>query len=219
MIAITTSRYPTQKTKALCKYFKNIINFAELFTRGSTKLSKIVKYCKDHKYKSLIVLHEYKGNPNGMLIKYFELNIEIYFRMIKMEFIKLIQISKQLKNVKVVFINFFSENMRRIKILLNEIFDKGTSDNYDGLILMKSYSNIILFRRYFKYYYHKQNSFKFVEVTLFLIDRAKTHFEYKKTYSAAMKIFLNFNQNRVNTTVESRIVRNHCISHPCFITS
>mmetsp|Transcript_6067 Transcript_6067/g.8361 ORF Transcript_6067/g.8361 Transcript_6067/m.8361 type:complete len:180 (-) Transcript_6067:1711-2250(-) len=164
MIAITTSRSPTQKTKTLSKYFKNIINFGEIFTRGSAKLSNIIKYCKNHNYKSLLIFHEYRGEPNGILIKYFELNIEIYFKIIKMEFIKLTQISKQIKNVKIVFINFLSKNMQRIKILLNEIFNKGNSNNYDGLLLIKYSSNNLIFRRYYKYFYKKQNSFKFIEI-------------------------------------------------------
>ena len=78
-ILVTTSRAPTQRLTQFLKEMRIIIPNCVRINRGNIVIKDLVKACKENDYTDLILLHENRGQPDGMIISHMPQGPTIYF--------------------------------------------------------------------------------------------------------------------------------------------
>ena len=74
-ILVTTSRAPTQRLTQFLKEMRIIIpNCVRI-----NVIKDLVKACKENDYTDLILLHENRGQPDGLIISHMPQGPTIYF--------------------------------------------------------------------------------------------------------------------------------------------
>ena len=70
-ILITTSRDPSSRLTQFAKELKLIIPNSQRINRGNHVVSEISTACKSNEITDLIIVHEHRGVPDGMIISHF----------------------------------------------------------------------------------------------------------------------------------------------------
>jgi U3 small nucleolar ribonucleoprotein protein IMP4 len=78
-ILVTTSRNPSQRLIQFLQEIRIIIPNSVRVNRGNIVLKDIIRACKQNDYSDLIILHENRGNPDGMIISHMPSGPTIYF--------------------------------------------------------------------------------------------------------------------------------------------
>ena len=78
-ILITTSRTPTQRLTQFLKEMRLIIPNSVRVNRGNIVIKDLVRACKENEFSDLIILHENRGNPDGLIISHFPNGPTIFF--------------------------------------------------------------------------------------------------------------------------------------------
>ncbi|KAI9224897.1 anticodon-binding protein [Blastocladiella britannica] len=80
-ILITTSRDPSSRLLQFSKEMKLIFPNSQRMNRGGYVVKDIVDACKANDVTDLIVLHEHRGQPDGMLVCHFPYGPTAYFTL------------------------------------------------------------------------------------------------------------------------------------------
>lgn len=81
---VTTSHDPSVKLKIFAKEMKLIFPNSKRINRGNTELASLIGECRKNNFTDLIVLHETRGKPDGMIgTKIFLISILYFFDLIK----------------------------------------------------------------------------------------------------------------------------------------
>lgn len=78
-ILVTTSRTPSQRLTQFLKEMRIIIPNSVRVNRGNTVLKDLVKVCQENEFSDLVLLHENRGSPDGMIISHMPYGPTIYF--------------------------------------------------------------------------------------------------------------------------------------------
>ena len=78
-ILVTTSRHPSQRLTQFLQEIRIIIPNSIRVNRGNIVLKDIIKACKQNDFSDLIILHENRGNPDGMIISHMPNGPSVYF--------------------------------------------------------------------------------------------------------------------------------------------
>lgn len=68
-ILITTSRDPSSRLQMFSKEMRLIFPNSQRINRGNYVTKDIVEACKANEVTDLIILHETRGNPDGMVVR------------------------------------------------------------------------------------------------------------------------------------------------------
>lgn len=77
-ILVTTSRGPSQRLTQFLKEMRIIIPNCVRVNRGNIVIKDLVKVCQDNEYSDLIILHENRGTPDGMIISHMPCGPTLY---------------------------------------------------------------------------------------------------------------------------------------------
>lgn len=80
-VVITTSRDPSSKLKVFAKEIKLIIPNSQRINRGSYELKQLVKSCTSNDFTDLVIVHETRGNPDGLIVSHFPFGPTAYFQL------------------------------------------------------------------------------------------------------------------------------------------
>jgi len=80
-ILITTSRDPSQRLIQFQKEMRLIIPNSTRINRGNSVVKELVKTCQDYDFTDLVILHENRGTPDGMIISHMPYGPTVYFGM------------------------------------------------------------------------------------------------------------------------------------------
>ena len=80
-VVITTSRDPSSKLLQFAKELKLLIPESQRINRGKHVIKEIVKTARLNGFTDLILLHEHRGNPNGMVICHLPHGPTAYFSL------------------------------------------------------------------------------------------------------------------------------------------
>jgi U3 small nucleolar ribonucleoprotein protein IMP4 len=69
-ILVTTSRNPSQRLMQFMKEIRIIIPNSIRVNRGNTVIKELVKICQENEFSDLVILHENRGVPDGMIISH-----------------------------------------------------------------------------------------------------------------------------------------------------
>lgn len=67
-VVVTTSRDPSSRLKAFCKEFKLLFPESQRLNRGGYVLDELVRVCNANEVTDLVVVHEHRGQPDGVVI-------------------------------------------------------------------------------------------------------------------------------------------------------
>mmetsp|Transcript_816 Transcript_816/g.1308 ORF Transcript_816/g.1308 Transcript_816/m.1308 type:complete len:295 (-) Transcript_816:1461-2345(-) len=67
-VCVTTSGDPSSRLKQFAKEVRLIFPNAQRVNRGGHKLSELVETCRSHDFTDMIILHEHRGEPDGMTV-------------------------------------------------------------------------------------------------------------------------------------------------------
>lgn len=78
-ILVTTSRTPSQRLMQFLKEIRLIFPNSVRVNRGHTVIKDLVKICQDNEFSDLIILHENRGVPDGMIVSHMPYGPTVYF--------------------------------------------------------------------------------------------------------------------------------------------
>ncbi|CAN1305986.1 U3 small nucleolar ribonucleoprotein protein IMP4 [Linum perenne] len=81
-ILLTTSRDPSQPLVQFVKELKLVFPNAERINRGGQVISEIIESCRSHDYTDVILVHEHRGKPDGMIISHLPFGPTAYFSLL-----------------------------------------------------------------------------------------------------------------------------------------
>lgn len=80
-VVITTSREPSSKLKVFAKELKLLFPNSQRINRGSYELKQLVESCKANDVTDLIITHETRGNPDGLIVCHLPFGPTAYFQL------------------------------------------------------------------------------------------------------------------------------------------
>ncbi|KAJ3200404.1 snoRNA-binding rRNA-processing protein imp4 [Clydaea vesicula] len=80
-ILITTSRDPSSRLQIFSKEMRLIFPNSQRINRGGYVTKEIVEACKQNDVTDLIILHEHRGQPDGMVVCHFPYGPTAYFTL------------------------------------------------------------------------------------------------------------------------------------------
>jgi len=78
-ILLTTSRDPSSRLTQFVKELKIVFPNAQRINRGGQVLSEIVESCRAQEFSDLIMVHEHRGQPDGLIVCHLPYGPTAYF--------------------------------------------------------------------------------------------------------------------------------------------
>uniref|UniRef100_A0AAF5PIL2 Brix domain-containing protein n=1 Tax=Wuchereria bancrofti TaxID=6293 RepID=A0AAF5PIL2_WUCBA len=80
-VVLTTSREPSAKLKIFLKEMRLMFPNAQRINRGHYDIKKLIQACKANDITDFILLHETRGNPDGMIVCHLPFGPTAYFTL------------------------------------------------------------------------------------------------------------------------------------------
>ncbi|KAL1935914.1 hypothetical protein VTP01DRAFT_48 [Rhizomucor pusillus] len=80
-ILITTSRDPSSRLQQFSKEMRLVFPNSQRINRGNHIMKDIVEACRSNEVTDLIILHEHRGQPDGMVVCHFPYGPTAYFSL------------------------------------------------------------------------------------------------------------------------------------------
>jgi U3 small nucleolar ribonucleoprotein protein IMP4 len=78
-IMITTSRDPSTRLVSFLKELRLVLPGAERVNRGGYVIKDLVELCRSHDVTDLVILHEHRGEPDGLIVSHMPHGPTAYF--------------------------------------------------------------------------------------------------------------------------------------------
>ncbi|PNW77846.1 hypothetical protein CHLRE_10g454100v5 [Chlamydomonas reinhardtii] len=78
-VLVTTSRDPSSRLTQFAKEMKLVIPNSQRINRGGLILKELVDTCRNHDFTDIVVLHEHRGEPDGMVVCHLPYGPTAYF--------------------------------------------------------------------------------------------------------------------------------------------
>jgi len=80
-VMVTTSRDPSARLKKFAKEFRLLIPNAQRLNRGNYEFGQLLAACRSNGVTDFMVLHEHRGQPDGLIICHLPFGPTAYFTM------------------------------------------------------------------------------------------------------------------------------------------
>ncbi|KAG7016636.1 U3 small nucleolar ribonucleoprotein IMP4, partial [Cucurbita argyrosperma subsp. argyrosperma] len=81
-ILITTSRDPSAPLTQFAKELKIVFPNAQRMNRGGQVIAEIIETCRAHEFTDVILVHEHRGVPDGLIISHLPFGPTAYFGLL-----------------------------------------------------------------------------------------------------------------------------------------
>jgi len=123
-IMISTSRDPSSRLKQFAKEFRLLFPTAQRMNRGNYGIEEMVSACKANNVTDFILLHEHRGEPNGLVICHLPYGPTAYFTLyntvMRHEVPDMKTMSEEYPHL--IFHNFKSRLGKRVTNILKYLF-------------------------------------------------------------------------------------------------
>lgn len=123
-IMITTSRDPSSKLKQFAKEVRLIFPNSQRINRGNYEVKQLVEACRSNDVSDLILLHEHRGVPDGLIVCHLPFGPTAYFTLsnvvMRHDIPDVGTMSEQFPHL--IFHNFSSKLGNRVKSILKYLF-------------------------------------------------------------------------------------------------
>lgn len=80
-IVVTTSRAPSSRLSQFAKELRLIFPNAQRLNRGSLVISQLVSSCRANAFTDLVIVHENRGEPDGLIVSHLPFGPTAYFNL------------------------------------------------------------------------------------------------------------------------------------------
>ncbi|KAL2533469.1 Ribosomal RNA processing Brix domain protein [Abeliophyllum distichum] len=164
-ILITTSRNPSAPLTQFVKELKFVFPNAQRMNRGAQVISEIIETCKAHDFTDVILVHEHRGVPDGMIISHLPFGPTAYFGLLNVVTRHDIKDKKAIGTMPeayphLILNNFTKQTGQRTANILKHLFPVPKPDT-KRIITFANQSDYISFRHHI---YEKRGGPKSLEL-------------------------------------------------------
>jgi U3 small nucleolar ribonucleoprotein protein IMP4 len=161
-ILITSSRKPSSRLQQFVKELKILIPNSIRVNRGNYVISELVEVGNKYSFSDLVIIHEHRGNPNGMIISHLPSGPTAYFglsNVVLRHDLKTSLDTMPEEYPHLIFHNFQSSIGDRVSDILKYIFPVPKLDSKRVVSFVNKDDYII-----FRHHTHKKSDYKTVEL-------------------------------------------------------
>ncbi|RKO92385.1 anticodon-binding protein [Blyttiomyces helicus] len=162
-ILITTSRDPSSRLQQFAKEMRLMFPNSQRINRGNYVMKDIVEACRNSDGTDLIILHEHRGQPDGMVISHFPYGPTAYFTLhnvvLRHDIPDRGTVSEQFPHL--IFEGFNSKLGNRVQNILKYLFPVPKEDS-KRVMTFANESDFISYRHHV--YYKVGNDVQLAEV-------------------------------------------------------
>eukprot|EP00357_Protocruzia_adherens_P003976 CAMPEP_0115010604 /NCGR_PEP_ID=MMETSP0216-20121206/23420_1 /TAXON_ID=223996 /ORGANISM="Protocruzia adherens, Strain Boccale" /LENGTH=289 /DNA_ID=CAMNT_0002378861 /DNA_START=109 /DNA_END=978 /DNA_ORIENTATION=- len=149
-ILVTTSRDPSSRLMQFSKEMRLIFPNAERVNRGTYIIKDLVEMCQANQFTDMLVVHEHRGRPDGLIISHMPYGPTAYFALENVTLrhdlpTKPENISEAYPHL--IFNNFESRLGRRVSDILKYLFPVPKIDS-KRVLTFHNQDDIIIFRHH-----------------------------------------------------------------------
>ncbi|CAK8690956.1 unnamed protein product [Clavelina lepadiformis] len=130
-IMITTSRDPSSKLKQFAKEVKLLFPNSQRLNRGNHEMKALITACRANDVTDFVMLHEHRGNPDGIIISHLPYGPTAYFNLsgcvMRHDIPNVGTMSEAFPHL--IFHNFSSRLGERVKTILQALFPVPKEDS------------------------------------------------------------------------------------------
>lgn len=161
-IMVTTSHDPSSKLKQFAKEVKLLIPNSQRLNRGNHEMKALISACRANDVTDFIVLHEHRGEPDGMIISHLPYGPTAYLNLsnviMRHDIPGVGTMSEAYPHL--IFHNFSSRLGERVKTILRSLFPVPKDDS-KRVVTFANRDDYISFR----HHVYKKKDRKTVELT------------------------------------------------------
>ena len=132
-ICVTTSRDPSSRLKQFAKEVKLLLPSAQRLNRGNHRVTELVEVCRANAFSDVVVLHETRGEPDGLVVCHLPLGPTAYFTLsntvLRHDIADRAPMSEALPHLVLHNFNRESSVGRRVSTILRCLFPTPRSDS------------------------------------------------------------------------------------------
>lgn len=130
-LMLTTSHSPSSRLKQFAKEMKLILPNCQRLNRGGYVLHQLVSACKSNGVTDLVILHEHRGEPDGLIISHLPFGPTAYFSLSNTVMRHDIPDVGKMSEVfpHLIFDNFKSKLGQRVQNILKYLFPVPKEDS------------------------------------------------------------------------------------------
>ncbi|KAL7713809.1 U3 small nucleolar ribonucleoprotein IMP4 [Entamoeba marina] len=164
IVFITTSKDPSSKLKEFAKELKLIIPNSTRLNRGNIQIKELVNSCKSHNITDLIIVHEHRGEPDGLVVCHFPYGPTAYFGMYNVVSRHQTHTSRTFSEVypHLLFDNLTTPLGERFQMILKHLFPVPKKDS--KRVMTFSNSNDYISYRHHVYDYNEDHQLILQEI-------------------------------------------------------
>ncbi|XP_065023465.1 uncharacterized protein LOC135649209 [Musa acuminata AAA Group] len=164
-ILLTTSRNPSQPLTQFVKELKIVIPNSTRMNRGGQVISEIIESCRAHEFTDVVLVHEHRGQPDGLIVCHLPFGPTAYFGLLNVVTRHDIKDKKAVGTMSeayphLILDNFTSKLGQRTANILKHLFPVPKPDS-KRIITFANQSDYISFRHHV---YEKRGGPKSVEL-------------------------------------------------------
>ncbi|XP_015882029.3 uncharacterized protein LOC107417889 [Ziziphus jujuba] len=165
-ILLTTSRNPSAPLIQFTKELKYVFPNAQQMNRGGQVISEIIETCRAHDFTDVVLVHEHRGVPDGLIISHLPFGPTAYFQLLNVVTRHDIKDKETIGTMPQAYphliINNFTTKMpgERIATILKHLFPVPKPDT-KRIITFANQSDYISFRHHI---YEKRGGEKSIEL-------------------------------------------------------
>uniref|UniRef100_A0A3Q3WJ68 Brix domain-containing protein n=1 Tax=Mola mola TaxID=94237 RepID=A0A3Q3WJ68_MOLML len=164
-VMVTTSRDPSSRLKMFTKEVKLMFPGAQRMNRGNHETASLVRACKANSVTDLIIVHETRGQPDGLVVCHLPFGPTAYFTLynvvMRHDIPDIGTISEASPHL--IFHNFTSQLGKRVLNILKYLFPVPKEDSR-RVITFANQEDFITFR----HHTFKKTNHKNIEISVFL---------------------------------------------------
>ncbi|RZC59266.1 hypothetical protein C5167_006569 [Papaver somniferum] len=151
-ILITTSRSPSAPLTQFAKELKIVFPNAQRMNRGGQVISEIIETCRAHDFSDVVLVHEHRGVPDGIIVCHLPLGPTAYFGLHNVVTRHDIKDKKSVGTMSeayphIILDNFSSKLGERTANILKHLFPVPKPDS-KRIITLSNQSDYISFRHH-----------------------------------------------------------------------
>ncbi|ERM99110.1 hypothetical protein AMTRI_Chr01g103490 [Amborella trichopoda] len=164
-ILLTTSRDPSSRLSQFVKELKFVFPNAQRMNRGNQVISEIVETCRTHDFTDIVMVHEHRGEPDGLIVCHLPFGPTAYFGLLNVVTRHDIKDKKVIGTMSeayphLILHNFSSKLGERTANILKHLFPVPKPDS-KRIITFANQSDYISFRHHV---YQKDGGPKSIEL-------------------------------------------------------
>eukprot|EP00877_Chromochloris_zofingiensis_P015207 jgi/Chrzof1/9940/Cz04g21140.t1 len=165
-ILVTTSRDPSSRLTQFAKEMRLVLPNSQRVNRGGMVLTELVETCRNHDFTDVVVLHEHRGEPDGMVVCHLPYGPTAYFGIFNTVLRHDIGQKKEVGTISeayphLIFDHFTSQLGQRLSNVLKHLFPV-PKDESKRVVTFANRNDFISFRHHV---YSAPRGVKSVELT------------------------------------------------------